>query len=684
MKRSMKSAAAVFSMAGTLFSAWATTTRADTYSWVPTATGITYNWNNSAGQDNWSTTAAFPNAAVDVANLTNNIAGAQTLSLQQDITVGTLNLGDQDGLSSFTIAPGALPASLLILQATSGAAQLNLGTAGTIANFVTSNVQLNSAAVITAAGGQKLSLAGETNFNGMTLTLAGVGAGTIDFGTNTSTGKITGTGALIKNNATITTIFNPTNTYTGSVQANNGKLLIVTGKLSTASAINVSGFWSAPTSTTSLLTGGLLEVGDLSNQATNPGQRLPTQGLSFDGGHLNYIGQKLATNTGETIQDNIANLTFNSGYSIISVGVGANTAASVINVATLNRNNRATAAIRSTTLAGTARVLAGNVNTDGAFLLGAPGGTGTSTRIIPWMVANNTNVSSVNPSVFATYSAGGLRALIAGEFDSTLIGTATRNVVANSANLGTNVLQTVNSININTGSNSNIGSGSVLTVTSGGVLFNGSFGASGTIGIPGDAAAGTLAFGSAEGVVWSLSQNTNAIGAVITGTGGLTKAGLGTLTLTGNNLYSGKTVVSAGTLRIGNGVQASNVGTGDVDVAVGATLRISAADAIANAATLTLDQHGIVNGKLILDVTLVEQVGGLVLGGVMQTDGYYGSLSAVAANPLFTVTSSDVYFSGAGLLHVVAVPEPASIGLLFSAALLLTKRRRASRTVEAV
>ncbi|HSH95274.1 MAG TPA: autotransporter-associated beta strand repeat-containing protein, partial [Roseimicrobium sp.] len=313
------------------------------------------------------------------------------------------------------------------------------------------------------------------------------------------------------------------------------------------------------------------------------------------------------------------------------------------------------------------------------YLLGTAGGLGTSTKIIPWIVANNANNGSVNPSVFATYSStGGIRALIAGEFDTVLTGTATRNVVVGNANLGTNVLQTVNSISMSTGSNVNVGSGSILSVTSGGVMFVGTNGANGTIGIPGDAAAGTLAFGSAEGVVWSLAQNTNAIGAVITGTGGLTKAGLGTLTLAGNNLYGGKTVVSAGTLRIGNGVQGSNVGTGDVDVAVGATLRISATDSIANVATLTLDQHGIVNGKLIVDAALIEQVGSLVLGGAMQADGYYGSLSAVAANPLFTVTSNDVYFSGTGLLHVVAVPEPASLGLLLSASLLLVKRRRAT------
>jgi autotransporter-associated beta strand protein len=77
-----------------------------------------------------------------------------------------------------------------------------------------------------------------------------------------------------------------------------------------------------------------------------------------------------------------------------------------------------------------------------------------------------------------------------------------------------------------------------LTVGSGGVVVNGAA----TIDC-------NLQFNGQEGVIWNSA--TLAVNGAIKGTNGLTKAGVGTLTLNTNNTYAGVTTVNAGSLLLG-------------------------------------------------------------------------------------------------------------------------------------
>ena len=88
---------------------------------------------------------------------------------------------------------------------------------------------------------------------------------------------------------------------------------------------------------------------------------------------------------------------------------------------------------------------------------------------------------------------------------------------------------------------------------------------------------------SATRTVTTDGTGTLTVGGVISGTGfGLIKVGAGTLRLTAQNLYTGGTIVDAGTLLLGIG---GGIGTirGVLTISSGATVVMTAVDAIGSA-----------------------------------------------------------------------------------------------------
>lgn len=113
-------------------------------------------------------------------------------------------------------------------------------------------------------------------------------------------------------------------------------------------------------------------------------------------------------------------------------------------------------------------------------------------------------------------------------------------------------------------------------------------------------------------------------GNVVTAAGGgagITKTGAGTLVLTGSNTYKGSTVVTAGTVSIGDGTDSSG-------------LHDSSGVSVASGAVMDLNYSG------------TDTVDELTLGGFGQVAGTWGATGSGAAN------ISDTYFTGTGTLTV--------------------------------
>jgi autotransporter-associated beta strand protein len=205
-----------------------------------------------------------------------------------------------------------------------------------------------------------------------------------------------------------------------------------------------------------------------------------------------------------------------------------------------------------------------------------------------------------------------------------------------------------------------------------------------------------------------------AYGGTIAGTGGLAKAGIGALTLTGLSFFSGPTTVADGALIV-NGTLTGNVtvmnnaalgGIGTVGnvTSVGGRIVPGTSPGTLTLNSLQLDETSIwqfelatagvvgatvndliqVNGALTLDGTLqVIPLAGFS-AGTYRLANYTGALtdSGMLLDPVFlqSFPGSSIDTSAPGEVNlVVAVPEPASAGLLLGglAAVTALRRRRA-------
>lgn len=518
--RPLRTSIALLTLAGSVHAA--------SFQWNQTAAGTTYDWNVPA---NWTPGTDFPDAVGDVANFTADLLGAQTIRLQEDITIGTLNIGDPaTAFFAYTIANEAGDTFALTFDNAGGSsARLakNLTVSGGATDVISAPIVLNDTLLLDVRS------------------------------TVTSTATVTLSGAM-----------------TGAfpiVKMGAGGTVNLTGSANDATSLTIAG--ERPTSGTNR---GTFTVGSVSSGAFNNTRISDSAAINLAGGVLTFIG----VNSGATTED-VGTVNVRASHSTLQAQRGLTTGSIVLTAdalvrdasrGTLSLNTSTQTNLGNTTADSFARIVFGTAPT--AQLVGSGGTEGnTNLSILPYALGplyTATNGPTGSIDSFVTYSAvdgagfDGLRALMEAEYATTI--NATSDAAGNRANV-----RPIGGVSVE----EDIEAGSVAGIRSinsfmSGMTFSNTYTAdlaensitlevtSGAIAVGGGGSlifsGGTVAFGAQEAVISVGGSRAVTISSAITGTGGFTKGGgTGAVTISSvSNTFTGGVVINEGAINTGN------------------------------------------------------------------------------------------------------------------------------------
>ena len=467
------------------------------------------------------------------------------------------------------------------------------------------------------------------------LTIQGVGTGAFNIGGVISELQ-TGGGSLTKLGSSAANL-TAGNTFTGATTVSAGTLTLsgASGSINNSSDIT--------------LNGGKLA---LDNSGNNNANRIANNVSLSSGGELSLTGNASA-DTAEAF----GTLGIGLASSIVTVSQTNSGRVATLAASSFSRTANGTALVRGTSL-GQLSTVVGKISftsTTGLNFVGSgqPAGTGTTKTlsIVPYLIGDTSATGSGSGMVTYDTSLGSLRPLVSGEYTTLAAVYATptthENVKAFNGTI-TAASPSLNSLLFGTSSQTLNGSGT-LTVDSGAIIA-----INNPVAIGSGFSGVTLGNGTwNEGMATVISTHVLTINTPIsvTGSGGLTKSGSGTLILTANPTYGGTTTVNAGTLV----ADASLPGSITLN---GGTLQLGNSDTLGTVGgTVTVTSGGTLSYKR---TDVATPITGVITGAGGTLSAFSGTFTLGSAN--FPASSINTFagLGGASGATIVLNGDPTS------------------------